>query len=689
MNSRGPALHEFLVANRAEVLERSREKVVGRSAPTPTDSELENGLPLFLDQLIAVLRGAPTEDLAPHPNVVASASRHGGDMLRRGLTVGQVVQDYGSICQSVTELASERYIAISAVEFQTFNRCLDEAIAQAVTEYEHQRDRSVSSPRTAHLGVLAHEMRNLLTTSMLTFEALEKGSVGIQGSTGALLGRSLRRMRALIDRTLAEVRLEAKIQTSERVAVAELFEEIEIVATIEARSHDVQLSLDAGPPDAAVVVDRQILASVVANLVQNAVKFTRPRGHVTIRARSTSDRVLIEVEDQCGGLPPGKAEDLFRPFEQRGPDRQGLGLGLSICLKGVRANQGDIYVRDLPGTGCIFTVDLPRAPRLDMDGGDAAASAAPATTLRAQARGGADLAAPRASVLIADDDEDILAALRDLLSSRYRITAVSDGREALAALSLGTFDLAIVDVQLPIVDGLHVIEECRAGGEDDGPAFLVLSGLSNPQTKAQALAIGAADYMTKPFEPDELLARMARILATVAREASLLADAMTDSLTGLANYRSFSQSLARELERSLRYKLPLSLLTLDLDNLKIINDQHGHDAGDEAIRVVAGVLTGAVRKFELVARQGGDEFAVIVPNASASDAGQLAERLREAIGAQVVFGQKLSASIGLASWETNGRQGRRLEAAAFVKASDEALYRAKRAGRDRVESNAM
>jgi diguanylate cyclase (GGDEF)-like protein len=164
---------------------------------------------------------------------------------------------------------------------------------------------------------------------------------------------------------------------------------------------------------------------------------------------------------------------------------------------------------------------------------------------------------------------------------------------------------------------------------------------------------------------------------------------MTDSLTGLANYRSFSQSLTRELERSRRYNLPLSLITLDLDHLKIINDRHGHEAGNDAIRLVAGVLTGAVRKFELVARQGGDEFAVIVPNTSARAAGQLAERLREAIGTQAVLGQRLSASIGLASWETDGREGRPLEADALVKASDEALYRAKRGGRDRVESNPM
>jgi hypothetical protein len=169
-------------------------------------------------------------------------------------------------------------------------------------------------------------------------------------------------MRVLIDRTLAEVRLEAEIQKSERVSVAELIEEIEIVATIEAKEHNIQLSVDAGPYGVAVEGDQQILASVVANLVQNAFKFTRPRGHITVRAHATDERVLIDVEDECGGLPPGKAEDLFRPFEQRSVDKTGLGLGLSISLRGVQASGGEIHVRDMPGSGCIFTVDLPRAP---------------------------------------------------------------------------------------------------------------------------------------------------------------------------------------------------------------------------------------------------------------------------------------------------------------------------------------
>jgi signal transduction histidine kinase len=335
MNSR-PSLHEFLLASREEVL--------------------------FLDQLIAVLRADKGEGVAGHQSLGESAALHGGDLLRMGVTVGQVVQDYGSICQSVTELADERQANITAAEFQIFNSCLDDAIARAVTGHQRQRDIAIERSGAGHVTALAHEVRNLLTTSMLTFDALARGRIGVNGSTGTLLGRTLRRMRVAVDRTLAEVRLAAGSPTSERVMIAELMEEIEIAGTIEAVDRDVALSVELGAHDVAVRGDHQILASAVANLVQNAVKFTRPHGHVRVCARTNGTRVLIEIHDECGGLPPGKPEALFRPFQPRASEQSGLGLGLSSSLKGVHANGGELEALDRPGRGCTFTITLPRAP---------------------------------------------------------------------------------------------------------------------------------------------------------------------------------------------------------------------------------------------------------------------------------------------------------------------------------------
>jgi signal transduction histidine kinase len=354
-------LHEFLTLHREEIIGLTRQKVALRTAPRPTEAELEHGVPLFLDQLAETLRqerdgpGRPTT-----AEMARSAARHGGELRKAGFTVGQVVHDYGDVCQAVTELAIDLEIPISADEFKTLNRCLDEAIAQAVTEYARQREVSLASRETERLGFFAHELRNLLSNAMLSFEVLRSGTVGIAGSTGAVLGRNLNALRDLIDRSLAEVRLEVGLQRRTHVPLTDLMEEVALAAGIEAKSRGLQLTVTFVEPGPGVSVDRQLVAAALANLLQNAFKFSRPGGHVVLRTDTASapGRVLIEVEDECGGLAPGTLEDLFRPFVQRGADRTGLGLGLAIARESVETNGGAIRARNLPGQGCIFTVDL-------------------------------------------------------------------------------------------------------------------------------------------------------------------------------------------------------------------------------------------------------------------------------------------------------------------------------------------
>ncbi len=255
----------------------------------------------------------------------------------------------------------EQGAPITVDEFHTLNLCLDDAIAYAVTEYGRQREQSIVDVGTERMGFLAHELRNLLSTAVLSFEVLRKGNVGASGSTGTVHSRSLMRIGELINRSLAAVRLEAGISRREQVSLAELIEEIEVTAAMDARTRDLQLSVAPVEYGIAVQADRQILAAALANLLQNAFKFSRPHGHVSLTTRATADRVLIDIEDECGGLPPGKPEELFRSFAQRGADRSGLGLGLAISRDGIEANGGEIHVRDIPGKGCVFTVDLPRS----------------------------------------------------------------------------------------------------------------------------------------------------------------------------------------------------------------------------------------------------------------------------------------------------------------------------------------
>ena len=355
-------LEHFLLSHRDAIIARAKARVASRMIHRPTAEELENGIPLFLDQLGAALRLAKSSNIIDHEAIGVSAGRHGNDLLRMGLSIGQVVHDYGDVCQVVTELAVEEKSPISGEEFRTLNLCLDDAIAGAVTEFARQREQTIADEGTERLGVLAHELRNVINTAMLSFDAIKNGRVAVGGSTSLLHGRSLMRLRDLVDGSLAAVRLDAGIGRLERISVADFIGEIEVGASLQAQAGRVRLAVASVDHTVTIEGDRQTLAATISNLLQNAFKFTREHGSVSLTTRATADRVLFEVEDECGGLPPGTIEELFRPFEQRGSDRSGVGLGLSICLKAAKANGGEIRVRDLPGKGCVFILDLPRRP---------------------------------------------------------------------------------------------------------------------------------------------------------------------------------------------------------------------------------------------------------------------------------------------------------------------------------------
>jgi signal transduction histidine kinase len=358
-------LQEFIEVNRAEIIRRCRAKVATRSIPPPSAAEIDHGVPLFLEQLITALRSGGTNGTF---EIDKSAGEHGHDLLLKGFTVSQVVHDYGDVCQTITELAGETNAPINVEDFRTLNCCLDDAIASAVTVYGRESQQSSIQGQAAQknqkMNFFAHELRNLVHTATVAFDVLQTGGVGMSGSTGTVLKRSLTGLRELIARSLAEVRLTEGIQNPERIVVADFIKERAANAILEANARNITLIVPPVDPTVGIEADRQVLAAVVGNLLQNAFKFTRPRTTVTLRAHVVGDRVLIEIQDECGGLSGAGApesEKLFRPFEQRGTDRTGLGIGLAFSRWGTEANNGRLYSRNLPNQGCVFTVDLPRA----------------------------------------------------------------------------------------------------------------------------------------------------------------------------------------------------------------------------------------------------------------------------------------------------------------------------------------
>lgn len=344
-------LHDFLTAHRDELTARCRAKVAQRSSPEPTAEELEHGIPLFLDQLIETLRIEQTPEPmlsrkvsgpAGGENPVASevargAAIHGKELLDRGYTVEQVVHDYGDLCQAITGLAYEKKATIEIDEFRTLNRCLDNAIADAVTEYNYHRDVLVADKEVQalniRLGVLSHELRGHLNTATLALYAIRTGDVGLKGSTGAILDKSLIEMAKLIDRSLSEVRMTAGLPSLHQLfPLGDFIADVKLSASLQAQVKGCRFSVASVDPKLAVNGDRDLLAAALGNLLQNAFKFTEPKSDVSLHAYANADRIFIDVQDHCGGLASGTPKKCLSP-----------------TLRGTRTRVGWDLASPLPG----------------------------------------------------------------------------------------------------------------------------------------------------------------------------------------------------------------------------------------------------------------------------------------------------------------------------------------------------
>ena len=357
-------LHKFLIANREKILALAVEKTASISENRPTSPQSKRGMPQLYNHLVLELKreyqGYPKRSAKNYgPN---TAGLHGKELSRLGYTVSQVVHGYGVLCQAVTEYAVSTKATITSAEFSTLNLFLDVAIADAVAGYTAHE--SISSDDSAkRIGILVHELRNSMTAAIIAHSMVKDGVVGTGGSTSALLGKNLDRMRIILDRSFTEVRMQNDKMVDKRpLLLLQIVGEVEATASVEARLRGQTITVDVNPR-AQIYGDPHYLISALSNIVQNAIKYSRQGGTIRLRSRDTDKKITLEVEDQCGGLPKGKAEMLFQPFTQKNSDRSGLGLGLTISRQAVARIGGTLLARDLPKKGCIFTITLPKEKR--------------------------------------------------------------------------------------------------------------------------------------------------------------------------------------------------------------------------------------------------------------------------------------------------------------------------------------
>lgn len=288
-------------------------------------------------------------------------------------------------------------------------------------------------------------------------------------------------------------------------------------------------------------------------------------------------------------------------------------------------------------------------------------------------------------VLIAEDDpitSHLLQAL--LIKAGYEPAVVGDGAEVLQALDQPDGPrLIILDWMMPHVDGLEVCRRVRKTASGRYVYLIFLTAKGKQEEIIQGLEAGADDYVTKPFDFHELMARLRTGSRILSLQDQLIAQATHDSLTGLLNREAILDALKKELVRAIRTRNPLAVIMADIDHFKTINDTHGHPAGDIVLRDAASKMLGSLRSYDSLGRYGGEEFLIVAPGCNLAEAAQLAERLRKAVGGTGADSPGRSPAVTLSFGVADISAGQEFDD--LLRAADMALYAAKKRGRDRVE----
>lgn len=291
-------------------------------------------------------------------------------------------------------------------------------------------------------------------------------------------------------------------------------------------------------------------------------------------------------------------------------------------------------------------------------------------------------------LLIVEDDRQAREALEEFLQeSDFSVQAVASAAEALVLLKQADFDLVLTDLVMPEMDGISMTRAIRDLGKDT--PVLVMTGYASIEYAVEAIKAGATDFITKPLKFDHVAFIINRVLETRSlRQKALQTDyykdlSNRDELTKISNYRHFNYVLQLEIDRQQRYRRPLTLLIIDIDDFKKCNDAHGHLSGDLVLVNVASLLTSQVRSCDFVARYGGDEFTIILPEISEKEALAVCRRIMKTISGYEFqsFEKKaigpLSVTIGIASFPNHAGMGREL-----IEKADQAMYSGKRAGKN-------
>lgn len=348
------SLGDFIVTRKAEIIGRWVEHIT-QILVLQTDDvpQLLNDLPIFLEDLVVALREG-TNSL----DYLVSARSHGRQRKRIGLNIGALAIEFSLVSETILELAHEYGFSPSFAETRLLLRATARGTEHSVTEYATMRDTEVANTAAQHYSFIAHEIRTPLQTAIFAVDFLHKEVGGKTAEHVSRLARSLDLIHDVVDNSLVAVRLQGHpIPRYETLDVKTLVHDAMAACRMLADRKSIQLNTHYDTIE--FQADRKLIVSVLTNLLGNAIKFSAPHSLVNMIVRRTEGTVHFEVSDHCGGMAPDLPAKLFQPNVQGNDDRSGFGLGLMIVKQAVVAHGGTIQIRNQPGTGCTFVVEIP------------------------------------------------------------------------------------------------------------------------------------------------------------------------------------------------------------------------------------------------------------------------------------------------------------------------------------------
>ncbi|HNZ65281.1 MAG TPA: diguanylate cyclase [Smithella sp.] len=552
--------------------------------------------------------------------------------------------------------------------------------------------------KTMFFQNISHEIRTPLTLILGPLEMISAGKFGrleqslknqltvVQRNAGRLLGL----INQLLDLSkLDENKMPLKITSGNISALVS-----DIISSFEAYADKLGIALTLTDESKTVEMDfdRQMMEKVLINLISNALKFTPVGGRINVSIARINDgkNIVISVKDSGRGIPQEELPYIFDRFHQvdgtMTRNQDGTGIGLSLVKEFVELHGGRIEVDSVVNEGSEFRVMLPKETALEKyEQQELFPAAKDEKNIDYQEK-----VVPEkeelsretermAKVLIIDDNEDMRDYIRQALSADYWIAEASDGREGLKKIRENMPDIIISDVMMPQMDGYEL---CRQINSSDAlkniPVILVTARASEAMT-IEGIEAGAYDYVTKPFSPKILLAKIDNILERQERHKKQI---QYDSLTGLLNREAWETRVLQELEKNKRYGNVFSIAFVDLDDFKNVNDTYNHHTGDEVLKTLSSLLTKNLRMSDIAGRFGGEEFVIYFPEATGGTAADSLERVLKLFSKQNVEDKKIHCTFSAGVVERNTL--RELTLNEYLALADQSMYVAKKSGKARI-----